>query len=87
MAHIETWYRCPCGARYDTQRKANRCAVSHVCAEEWAVSHRYKGKAVKIWGRCAPGSKGSREWALQEAELSDNIEERKQQLKERSEKR
>lgn len=87
MAHIETWYRCPCGAHYDTQREANQCAISHVRAEEWAVSHRYKGKAVRIWERRTPGSMGSREWALWEAELSDNAEERKRQLNERSEKR
>lgn len=83
MAHIETWYKCPCGAHYATQREANQCAISHVRADEFAVSERYQGKAVRVWGRCAPGSMGSREWALQEAELSDNTEERKRQLMER----
>lgn len=83
MAHIETWYRCPCGARYGERQKAVRCATSHICSEQWAVSHRYKGKAVRIFPCRAQGSMGSLEWAMQEAELSDNTEERKRQLEEK----
>ena len=86
MAHVETWYRCPCGAKYSTKRRANECALKHVKEEKWAVSDKYKGKAVRIYPRAAPGSYRSTEWALQEADLSDNAEERQEQLKERSEK-
>lgn len=79
MAHIETWYRCPCGAAYGSREEANRCAVRHVHSERWAVGR--GGKAVRIWNNTAPGSMYSSEWALREADLSDNIEERKRQLK------
>ena len=81
MAHIETWYRCPCGATYDSQGEANRCAIRHVRQERWAVGK--GGKAVRIWNNTAPGSMYSAEWALQEADLSDNIEKRKRQLEAR----
>ena len=77
MAHIETWYRCPCGSRYGKRQEAAQCAESHVRAERWAVSHRYKGKAVRIDPRQAHGA----ERAMQEAELSDSPEERKRQLR------
>ncbi len=70
MAHTETWYRCPCGAAYGSQREANRCAVSHVCQERWAVGR--GGKAVRIWDNAAAGSMHSTEWALREAGLSDS---------------
>lgn len=29
MAHIEIWYRCPCGTHHETQKEAIKCAVGH----------------------------------------------------------
>lgn len=81
MAHIETWYRCPCGAAYDTQKEAIQCAVSHVHSEQWAVG----SKAVRIFDNWASGIH-SISGALREADLSDFIEERKRQLAEMEEK-
>ena len=40
------------------------------------------GKVVRISERCAPGSVGSEQWALREAELSDDIHKRAGQLEE-----
>lgn len=80
MAVVETWYRCPvCSASHDTHNKAVTCRNKHpVMSEQWAVSS--TGKAARIEERRAPGSYGSREWALREAELSDSINERERQL-------
>lgn len=83
MAHIETWYRCPCGAAYDTQREALHCSAAHVRSERWAVGK--SGKAVRIFENCAPNGRGGENWALREADLSDNVEERRRQLKETEE--
>lgn len=66
MAHIETWYICPgCKAAYDTRKEAERCAVNHIYSEQWAVSSKYPGKAVKVT-RNRPLMQ-----ALAEAELPD----------------
>jgi hypothetical protein len=74
MAHVETWWRCPgCHRKHDTQKKAEKCAVTHVHSEQWAVGG--GGKAVLVAYR-------GLEWALREADLSDFIEERKRQLAE-----
>lgn len=81
MAHIETWYRCPCGKAYDTQKEAIQCSVTHVKTERWAVGK--GGKAVRISENCAPDGMGGENWALKEADLSDNIEERRRQLAEK----
>ena len=76
MAHIEIWWKCPgCHRHYDTQREANRCAISHVRPEKWAVSDKYPGKNV------ACNYRGEK-WALREADLSDLIEEREKDLAE-----
>ena len=50
MAKIETWWRCPvCRNRiFTTKREAEECAKSHVYYEQWAVSEKYPGKAVKV---------------------------------------
>lgn len=82
MAHLETWYRCPCGAAYDTQKEAIECAVSHVHSEQWAVGSK---KAVRIFKNWASGMH-SVSGALREADLSDFIEERKRQLAKMEEK-
>lgn len=78
MAHIETWWRCPCGVYYSTQKEAIRCAVSHVHSERWAVGRGHK--AVHIAENCLPDSKYGLNWALREADLSDIVEVRKRQL-------
>jgi len=83
MAHIETWYRCPCGAAYDTQKEAIRCAASHVKSEKWAVGK--GGKGVRIFDNWAPDTAHGINGALREADLSDDIEERKRQLAEMEE--
>jgi len=82
MAHIETWYRCPvCSQPYDKQGAAIKCRNSHpIKAERWAVG---KGrKMVRIFDSCALNSFGGVNWALREADLSDNIQERAKQLEE-----
>lgn len=78
MAHIETWYRCPCGAHHETQKEAIKCAVGHVRAERWAVGK--GGKAVRIYDNWAVDSLHGVNGALREADLSDFIDERRLQL-------
>ena len=82
MAHIETWWRCHCGQAWSTQKEAIRCAITHVHSEQWAVGK--GGKAVRIFDNCAPDSMHGINGALYEADLSDNIEERRRQLAQRS---
>jgi len=76
MAHIETWYRCPtCNTRHDKLKDALLCKNQHqIIPERWAVGK--GGKAVKIQESHANGV----EYALIEADLSDNIHERAKQL-------
>lgn len=81
MAHIEYWYRCTCGAVYNTHKEASSCAIRHVKSEKWAVG-RYKN--VRIYENHAPNSAHGIRGAMREADLSDIIEIRKQQLAERS---
>lgn len=80
MAHIETWYRCPvCNHPYDSQGEAIKCRNNHpIMSEKLAVGK--SGKAVRIYDNCSLNGYGGLNWALKEAELSDNIEERKRQL-------
>lgn len=80
MAHIETWYRCPtCQKLHDKQSKAIACQNSHpISTEKWAVGK--DGKAVRIFDHCALNGRGGINWALREADLSDNIKIRKRQL-------
>ena len=85
MAHIETWWRCRCGAAYDTQKKAVNCAISHVHSEQWAIGK--GGKAVRIFDNHAPNSQHGIIGALREADLSDFVEERRRQLAEMEEKK
>lgn len=84
MAHIETWWRCRCGARYGTQKEAISCAISHVRSEQWAVGK--GGKAVRIFENHAPDSQHGINGALREADLSDFVEERRRQLAEMAKK-
>lgn len=78
MAHIEIWYRCPCGAHHKTQKEAVKCAAGHVRAERWAVGK--GGKAVRIFENWSEDSMHGASGALREADLSDFIEERRRQL-------
>jgi hypothetical protein len=82
MAHIETWYRCPvCNVSYDSQHDAIKCRNSHPVKEErWAVGK--GGKAVRIFENWALDTMHGVIGALREADLSDDIEERKRQLAE-----
>lgn len=49
MAKIEKWYRCPgCKAVYYDRDEAEKCAVSHVHSEIWAVSTAHPGKFVRV---------------------------------------
>lgn len=81
MAHIETWWRCRCGAAYSTQKEAIRCAVTHVRPEQWAVGK--GGKGVRIFENHALDSLHGLNGALREADLSDDIHERRRQLERR----
>ncbi|MEG1562128.1 MAG: hypothetical protein RR365_00545 [Bacteroides sp.] len=85
MAHVETWYRCPCGAAYTEQKEALKCATSHVRAEKWAVGDGAHKKAVRIYSNHVPNSMNGILGALREAELSDDIQIRRQQLREEAE--
>jgi hypothetical protein len=80
MAHVETWYRCPtCDSVWSTFKEAEKCKNSHnVRSEQWAVGA--GGKAVRINEHCSVNSMYGLNWALEEANLSDNIHERKKQL-------
>ena len=83
MAHVETWYRCLyCKAAYDSMKEARECAAGHVRAEKWAVSENLPGKAVSFDPSAKPWSYNSEQWALQEAELSDFVKERRKQIAE-----
>jgi|GEM_PF-1780158 len=88
MTHIEIWYRCPvCRGLFDNHREATICKNLHPIEEEtWAVSD--TGKAVRVMDGLHPdNSFGGIAWALREADLSDNVEERKIQLAEQEIKR
>lgn len=74
MAHIEIWYRCPCGKSYSNQKEAIECAVSHVRSERWAVGS--SGKGVRIYDNHAPNSVHGIIGALREAELDDFTEQK-----------
>lgn len=83
MAYIETWYRCPvCNKSHGKQHEAIKCRDSHpIKSEKWAVGK--GGKSVRIYDNCSLNGYGGLNWALKEADLSDLIEERKQQLEQR----
>jgi hypothetical protein len=81
MAHVETWYRCPtCTRVYTSSHEAVECRNSHhITPERWAVG---KYKSVRIDEHSS--GRGGLIWALEEADLSDNIHERARQLEERN---
>lgn len=81
MAHIETWYRCPiCNVAFDKYIDAVRCRNKHdIITERWAVG---KYKSVRIYDNHHKESRYGENGALREADLSDNIHERKRQLEE-----
>lgn len=76
MAYLETWHICPvCNQKYDEYEQALKCRNQHpIGSELWAVG---KYKAVRVFVSYAAMSVGSKEWALKEADLSDNISQRK----------
>lgn len=78
MAHVETWYRCPtCTRLWTSHDEAVKCRNGHqIKPELWAVG---KYKSVKIDEHS--NGRGGLNWALEEADLSDNIHEREEQLK------
>ena len=81
MAHIETLYRCICcNALYSSQKEAISCASSHVRAERWALG---KYKSVRIFDNHTPNSVHGIYGAQREADLSDDIDQRRRQLAER----
>jgi hypothetical protein len=84
MAHIETWYRCPvCNQAYGSQGEAIDCRNDHlIVSERWAVGK--GGKAVRINDNCSINGYGGINWALKEADMSDLVEVRNLQLKERN---
>lgn len=81
MAHIETRYCCPiCNAAYSEYKEAIRCRNKHgIIVERWAVG---KYKKVRIFENHHRDSCNGENGALKEANLSDNIDERKRQLEE-----
>lgn len=81
MARIETWHRCPvCHKYFDKQYDAISCRNAHpIETERWAVGK--DGKAVRIFDHCALDGCGGLKWALQEADLSDDVKERAKQLR------
>ena len=87
MAHIEKRYRCPvCNIAYDSQKDAVACRNGHpIKAERWAVGK--GGKGVRIFDNWTLNSMHGEIGALREADLSDDIEERKRQLEEQQEKK
>ncbi|WP_047811803.1 hypothetical protein [Desulfosporosinus acididurans] len=82
MAHIEVCYRCPlCRKAYGKQSDAITCRNSHpIETETWAVGK--GGKGVRIFEHCALDGLGGLRWALREADLSDDIKIRAEQLEE-----
>ena len=79
MAHIETWWRCICGAAFSTQKEAISCAIRHVTAEKWAVGK--GGKRVRIFDNWASDSCHGINGAMIEADNeAENAERRKECL-------
>lgn len=76
MAKIETRYRCPaCHRSWSKRAEANNCCP--ITEELWAIGSGGKGILIgSLRGRTV-------EQALIEADLSDNIKQRKQQIEER----
>ena len=79
MARVETWYRCPiCKKAFDEYIEAVKCRNKHdIITERGAVG---KYKSVRIFDNHHKDSIYGLNGALREADLSDNIHERKLQL-------
>lgn len=71
MAYIRLYYVCPtCGISHKTFNEASECRRMHlIVTEKWAVGK--NGKSVMFHENAVPGSVGSKEWALVEAERDD----------------
>jgi hypothetical protein len=71
VAYIRAYFRCPtCSKEYKTYDAAAECRGLHLITRNlWAIGE--NGKAVRVTERCVPGSYGSKEWALREADLRD----------------
>jgi hypothetical protein len=68
---------------YDEQKDAIACRNGHpITVERWAVGK--GGKGVRIFDNWAINSMHGELGALREADLSDDIEERKRQLEEKN---
>jgi len=80
MAELKRFFKCPtCKCRYSALDKAVKCRNNHEIREElWAISK--SGKGVRVSPNSAPNGLYGMEWALREADLSDDINERRQQL-------
>lgn len=72
MAEVRELWRCQhCKCLYDTRKEAAECAVSHIHPETWAFG---KNKsAFRAFPNCAPGSRGSLEWAVEMAESEEKL--------------
>jgi hypothetical protein len=81
MAYIEIRYCCPiCKAAHSEYIEAVRCRNKHdIIVERWAVG---KHKKVRIFENHHKDSCNGENGALKEADLSDNIHERRKQLEE-----
>lgn len=80
MAHLETRYQCPiCHRWWSSRKEAETCRNTHPITEAlWAIGR--DGKKVMAYGNCKEGSRGSIQWAMREADLSDDINVRRRQL-------
>ena len=78
MATIEKRYRCPaCDRCHSSYDEIYDCVRARVSVELWAIGK--GGKGIRIGGPCGI----SYEKAMIEADLSDDINQRKQQIEER----
>ncbi len=71
MAYIRAYFRCPtCNKEHKSYAAAAECRGLHLITRNlWAIGE--NGKAVRVMENCVPGSCGSREWALKEADQRD----------------
>jgi hypothetical protein len=76
LAKLQEYFRCPvCEQRYTIFANAMKCRNQHLPRRElWVIGK--DGKGVKVNEHSAPNSLGSAEWALEEADKSDFINQR-----------